>query len=639
MQVPVRALIKSATRRSAQALLLLGLLTAPRASAPVPNAAIDRLLKPQKVLVEVFHMNGVPRLQTEHVIDGRPVSLMSLFLPGGLEIEVVMREPDLPFVERASLEQLRGMLGGLRAASRSGEWTAAVLVANEMEQFEGNLSIVLTDADAHDVAVIFAKSHRALKEKASLSMFLSAAHEATHFFNLHHRDWEGTSFNQDATIEGFSMVDTVRWKLSQASVQHLRYAPDNFVRPDGVPFGQVLAEHEARHQRTPNESYTVVNPTPTPGPKSTPPVAVATIEPRSIRPNIAWGSDLPMMDPDKRTTTRESLLIYFTVRSVGASLSEIIVTVSAADGRRELRRVRDPHPHQQQFQVPVPLQVGSNSITVTAIDAARLRSEEVIEVVREEQARKLIAVVIGAQTYQRVRPLKFAIKDAKAIRDHLLTLGGEPDRLLLVEDPDVEMMRTVLGTWLPKNAGTRDIAIVYFAGHGAYGADADRREKDGVQKYLLPVGADLGNLYATALPWAEFTSVLNRVKVDTLIVILDACFSGAAAADGRTVEAAPTRAILNSAFLEDAAGAGRIFLTASGPNETAEERKELEHGVFTFFMLEGMKGKADTGGDDTVDLAELYAWVAREVKRETAGRQQPELHGEVRGSPVLWRKQ
>ena len=68
------------------------------------------------------------------------------------------------------------------------------------------------------------------------------------------------------------------------------------------------------------------------------------------------------------------------------------------------------------------------------------------------------------------------------------------------------------------------------------------------------------------------------------------CHSGAS--EGRTVSFSETRANISDAFLDRIIGEkGTIILTASGANEVSAENEEFRHGVFTHYLLEGLKGK------------------------------------------------
>ena len=110
--------------------------------------------------------------------------------------------------------------------------------------------------------------------------------------------------------------------------------------------------------------------------------------------------------------------------------------------------------------------------------------------------------------------------------------------------------------------------------------------------------------------------------------------SGATA--GRTFATASRRAVVSDTFLNRlSAGRGRVVLTASKASEVSEEREELGHGVFTYYLLEGLRGKADTDGDGIITVDEAYTYVSRRVAEVTGQNQHPVKKGEVEGQLVL----
>ena len=82
---------------------------------------------------------------------------------------------------------------------------------------------------------------------------------------------------------------------------------------------------------------------------------------------------------------------------------------------------------------------------------------------------------------------------------------------------------------------------------------------------------------------------------------------------------------------------GRVVLTASRASEVSEEREELGHGVFTYYLLEGLRGKADLDGDGVITVDEVYAYVSRKVPEATGQNQHPVKKGETEGQLVLGR--
>ncbi|HYH85145.1 MAG TPA: hypothetical protein VEX60_06655, partial [Pyrinomonadaceae bacterium] len=70
---------------------------------------------------------------------------------------------------------------------------------------------------------------------------------------------------------------------------------------------------------------------------------------------------------------------------------------------------------------------------------------------------------------------------------------------------------------------------------------------------------------------------------------------------------------------------GRAVLTSSDVNEVSAEdtRWGGGHGVFTWALLEGLKGKADANQDRFITAGELFGYVRNTVRIETRFKQNP----------------
>lgn len=82
-------------------------------------------------------------------------------------------------------------------------------------------------------------------------------------------------------------------------------------------------------------------------------------------------------------------------------------------------------------------------------------------------------------------------------------------------------------------------------------------------------------------------------------------------------------------------GKGKIILTASGVNEVSEEKNNLRHGVFTYFLLEGFRGYADTDRAGLITVDEIDRYVSERVPEATNNTQHPVKKGSVEGQLVL----
>ena len=237
------------------------------------------------------------------------------------------------------------------------------------------------------------------------------------------------------------------------------------------------------------------------------------------------------------------------------------------------------------------------------------------------------AVVIGISAYQdpKIARLRYAEADAKAFAAFLQSPqgGSQPaDRLRLLVDADatLEAVRTALADFL-KQAQEDDIVLIFFAGHGA--PEPGRADT----AYLLCHDTKVDRLYATAFPMDEMRTILQkRIFARRVLVIADACHAGGIAtaglrADTKTASQVTTR-VLQAIGKESQPGAlpkgapGRAILMSCAEGELSQEdaRWGGGHGVFTHFLLDGLKGRAaDKNADGLLDLQELYDYVRPEV--------------------------
>jgi uncharacterized caspase-like protein len=241
------------------------------------------------------------------------------------------------------------------------------------------------------------------------------------------------------------------------------------------------------------------------------------------------------------------------------------------------------------------------------------------------------AIIIGISKYNNSQlDLKYADRDAEELYKLLLTPSGggfEQDHIkkLINEQATKSEIGRVLGSFLKKPA-REDLLVIYFACHGS--PDPDRPEN----VYLLPFDTDPLDIAGSALPMEDIELSIRRNLLSERIVILaDACHSAAiGGAIGRRM--AKNDAQVINTYLQglSKAKAGVALLTSAETSETAQEHKKWNggHGVFTYFLLEGMKGGADGYGrpkDGMVTVGELFDYVRENVKKATNNLQHPAI--------------
>ena len=360
---------------------------------------------------------------------------------------------------------------------------------------------------------------------------------------------------------------------------------------------------------------------------------------------------------DRSRVTEESSVVAAVVTS-----SKGIAKVSVQLNGVEVHQQSDKSPQPSvAVSAPVTLKEGANAIVVTATEAGGAIRQEVRTVIYDKPKAVAAtappaaappvkndrwAVVIGVGRYQStdIPSLRYTVSDAESLYQLLIGAGGfKKEHVLLLTDksdrpPTLRNIKWALGTFLARSAKKDDTVLIFFAGHGAPEVDQRGVERDGLAKYLIPTDADPDDLYSTALPMDEMQTIFGRVEAERMVVFLDACYSGAAG--GRTFSSKRTRATnVDDQFLERLTRSkGRAIITASRPSEVSIELPELGHGIFTYYLVEGLKGAADLNKDGIITVQELYEYVEQKVSaksRSVGGNQHPVMKGEMEGALPL----
>jgi tetratricopeptide (TPR) repeat protein len=226
------------------------------------------------------------------------------------------------------------------------------------------------------------------------------------------------------------------------------------------------------------------------------------------------------------------------------------------------------------------------------------------------------ALVIGISHYQNLpesAQLRFPERDAQSIYTTLISAqGGEFPanhvHMLTGEQATKANIDRELETWLPSVTAPEDRVLIYFAGHGFISAG---------KGYLAPYDIDLKNIAGTAYSMETLgKDIGSNIRGKWKVLLTDACHSGAI-----TPETDPAQ--LNHMLLDLRQS---IFsLTASRDREQSFESADWGggHGIFTYYVVQGLDGAADTNGDGIVTADELAEYVHSNVREATGSRQNP----------------
>ncbi len=253
------------------------------------------------------------------------------------------------------------------------------------------------------------------------------------------------------------------------------------------------------------------------------------------------------------------------------------------------------------------------------------------------------ALIIGIGSYRdpSIAPLQFTNSDASAFAavladESVCGVPAENIRLLVDAEATLLEIKKAISGWLAKRAEADSTAIIFWAGHGDVEPDPLGRSSDGIANYLLPYDVDRENLFASALSREEFERLIGTVRSKRRVVFMDACHSGGVATHGsRKVGVGYSRDF----FETIAQGSGSMVIAAAEHNQLSWEDATLGHGVFTYHLLEALRGKADVDGDGRVTMNEVYEYLKRSVpesvRRLGKGEQRPVLSSQVSGDIVL----
>lgn len=240
----------------------------------------------------------------------------------------------------------------------------------------------------------------------------------------------------------------------------------------------------------------------------------------------------------------------------------------------------------------------------------RLRKGPNAQSPKPTQVPRGYAVVIGISRYKNLNgnDLQFAESDADAVYRVLISKEGgafaaENVHRLLGSDASLANIRHELEDWLPSVAQPQDRVVVYFAGHGFV-------EKG--KGYFAPWDIELDRLDTTGYPMQTLGNVLaNQVKASWKALFTDACHSGKINAETTNEEVS---SLLDSAM----ATTQFLSLTASIGREKSYEDPHLStgFGLFSYFLVQGLKGNADNDPCDGWVLAgELVEYVRTQVRQ------------------------
>ncbi|MBN2018999.1 MAG: caspase family protein [Sedimentisphaerales bacterium] len=238
------------------------------------------------------------------------------------------------------------------------------------------------------------------------------------------------------------------------------------------------------------------------------------------------------------------------------------------------------------------------------------------------------AVVVGIADYKDITDLQYCDNDAREVGNALYALGNWKKENIIVLVNSAATKENIQAAFqdMADAADENDICLFFFSGHGSAGPDVEPfDESDDYDEFLCTYDS-LPDSYDNDISDDEFSDWFDALRTDKYAVFLDACHSGGqikgltSAIDIGAVKglgtnvpqkgdgfAADFTRVLGVKDLDDN-GRG-VVITACDDDETSLESVLLRNGVFSYYLIEALRGAADSDFDFSISAEECYEYL------------------------------
>lgn len=211
---------------------------------------------------------------------------------------------------------------------------------------------------------------------------------------------------------------------------------------------------------------------------------------------------------------------------------------------------------------------------------------------------RLYAVLVGVSEYRQAENnLTYSHQDAVEMYNLLKLQTSEFNLKLLINRQATRDHITETTKRLFAKAQPEDRVIFFFSGHG---------------------NSNCFYTHDKAFAVDSLQVLLRECRARRKMILADACFSGTFRTSGTEQQPAPAEKETDERVL--------LFLS-SRSEQTSRESPSLQNGLFTYFLIAGLKGGADADRDRKITARELFDFVHSRVKERSGGRQVPVMWG------------
>ncbi len=332
-----------------------------------------------------------------------------------------------------------------------------------------------------------------------------------------------------------------------------------------------------------------------------------------MRKGILTPPDVKIISPEPNTSfSTDTVTITVSAKDTGGGIDEIRLYHNGKAIGEDTRGVKIvPKGNDAVKTYTVTLVDGLNTFRATAFSKDRTESnpyELLVKLTAPQKDVSMYIFAVGINKYKNpALNLNYAEPDAKGIADFFKQKGkGLFKNVEIKEVYNEQATKESISAKLKRlqNTNPQDAVLIYPAGHG---------ENINDKWYFIPHELTYpereADVKTKGISSDELSGLIKNIKAQKILLLIDACKSGAVLIAFRGFED-------RNALSHLSRSTGVHIVAASTKDQFASEVKELGHGVFTYIMLEGLKGKA-VGKGEAVTVRKLMGYIEEKLPEIT----------------------
>ena len=328
-----------------------------------------------------------------------------------------------------------------------------------------------------------------------------------------------------------------------------------------------------------------------------------------IRKGFLAPPEVKILSPDPgREFNTDVASIVVSAKDMGGGIDEIRLYHNGKAIGEETRGMKIvPKGEETLRTYTVTLVDGMNTFRATAFSKDRTESnpyELIVKLAAPQKDVSMYLFAVGINKYKNpALNLNYAEPDARGIVDFFRKQGGGLFKSVdILETYNEQATKETIVSKLDQLRSTKpqDAVLLYLAGHGE-----NINDKWYFIPYELTYPEREEDVRTKGISSDELRGYVNNIKAQKILLLIDACKSGAVVVAFRGFED-------RKALSQLSRSTGMYVVAASAKDQFAAEVKDLGHGVFTYVLLEGLKGKA-AGKGEPVTVLKLISYVSEQL--------------------------